>query len=71
MIKGMSRGIPNMKSISHVAATQESQGFLICSSLTTCCKIRKYAPGGAKAVNSKFGKGIFLESDRFQVGHSN
>ena len=34
-------------------------------------QIRKYAPGGAEAVNSKFGKGIFSEDDRLQVGHSN
>ena len=34
-------------------------------------KISKYAPGGAKGVNSKFRKGIFLENDEFQVGYSN
>ena len=34
-------------------------------------QIRKYAPGGAKAVNSKFRKGISKENDRCQVGYSN
>ena len=34
-------------------------------------KIRKYAPGGAEAVNSKFRNVILLENDRFQVGHHN
>ena len=34
-------------------------------------EIRQYAPGGAKAVNSKSLNGIQLENDRVQVGHYN
>ena len=34
-------------------------------------QIRKYAPGGAEAVNSKFRKGMLSENDWFQVGYSN